>query len=56
MVDGSPNLYFCYIKTHLCIVSEFQGNIADMVRYVFWTRLGLKYLPVYYNRFVTSTA
>ena len=37
-------------RTYLSIValvSEFQDNIADKVRYVFWTRLGLKYLPVH---------
>ena len=37
----------------VALVSEFQDNIADMVRYVFWTRQGLKYLPVHYSRFVT---
>ena len=40
----------------VALVSEFQDNIADMVRYVFWTRLGLKYLPVHYTRFITWTA
>ena len=39
----------------VALVSEFQDNIADMVRYVFLTRLGLKYLPVHYSRFVTWT-
>ena len=33
----------------IALVIEFQDNIADMVRYVFWTRQGLKYLSVYYN-------
>ena len=57
---GAPIYIFLTSKrtyvSIVALVSKFQDNIADMVRYVSWTILGLKYLPVHYNRFVTSTA
>ena len=60
MGHGRP-IDFSHIRTYslmcqmlrtifIALVIEFQDNIADMVRYVFFTRQGLKYLSLYYNK------